>query len=206
MDQRYVLAPARHHPVRPLARRDRRVGAALPFCRLHHQHAVPFLAAHPPVRATWRLDAIHGSARYRSRSDGPGRAGVHQADLGAAVGQAAAAFRAASARDMTSVSKHDVVIVGASVAGCTAATLYARQGLKVALVDRETSPDYYKKICNHFIQPFAVDAFKRLGIVDTLESAGAVRNGDIRVYTRWGCIHAMPDHHSQRQPYGYNIR
>ncbi len=107
---------------------------------------------------------------------------------------------------MTSVSKHDVVIVGASVAGCTAATLYARQGLKVALVDRETSPDYYKKICNHFIQPFAVDAFKRLGIVDTLESAGAVRNGDIRVYTRWGCIHAMPDHHSQRQPYGYNIR
>ena len=107
---------------------------------------------------------------------------------------------------MTGRGGYDVVIVGASVAGCTAATLYARQGLNVALVDRETSPDYYKKICNHFIQPFAVDGFRRLGIVDALEAAGAVRNGDIRVYTRWGCIHATPNGNSKRQAYGYNIR
>src|SRR5438067_1682645 len=83
-----------------------------------------------------------------------------------------------------------------SIAGCTAATLYGRQGLKVALVDRESSPDYYKKICNHFIQPFAVQTFKRLGIVETLEAAGAVRNGDIRVFTRWGLIHATEGGHS----------
>ena len=101
---------------------------------------------------------------------------------------------------------YDAVIVGASIAGCTAATLFARQGLKVALVDRESSPDYYKKICNHFIQPFAVQTFKRLGIVDTLEAAGALPNGDIRVYTRWGLIHAQPDRRSRHQPYGYNIR
>ena len=101
---------------------------------------------------------------------------------------------------------YDAVIVGASVAGCTAATLYARQGLKVALVDRESSPDYYKKICNHFIQPFAVHTFKRLGMLETLEAAGAVRNGNIRVYTRWGLIHATPDSRSKHQPYGYNIR
>ena len=69
-------------------------------------------------------------------------------------------------------SGFDVVVVGASIAGCTTATLYARQGLKVALVDRETSTDYYKKICNHFIQPYAVQTFKRLGIVDALEAAG----------------------------------
>jgi flavin-dependent dehydrogenase len=102
---------------------------------------------------------------------------------------------------------YDVVVVGASIAGCTAATLYARQGLKVALVDRESSPDYYKKICNHFIQPLAVHTFQRLGIVETLEAAGAVRNGDIRVYTRWGCIHAPADRRGgKHQPYGYNIR
>ncbi len=107
---------------------------------------------------------------------------------------------------MTGESAYDAVIVGASVAGCTAATLYARQGLKVALVDRESSPDYYKKICNHFIQPFAVHTFNRLGMLEPLEAAGAVRNGDIRVYTRWGLIHATPDSRSKHQPYGYNIR
>jgi flavin-dependent dehydrogenase len=106
---------------------------------------------------------------------------------------------------VTSPRGYDAVIVGASIAGGTAATLYARQGLQVALVDRESSPDYYKKICNHFIQPFAVHTFQRLGIVETLESAGAVRNGDIRVHTRWGWIHAEHDRPS-RQPYGYNIR
>ncbi len=107
---------------------------------------------------------------------------------------------------MTGETTYDAVVVGASAAGCTAATLYARQGLKVALVDRESSPDYYKKICNHFIQPFAVHTFKRLGIVDALEAAGALRNGDIRVYTRWGLIHATPDSRSTHQPHGYNIR
>ncbi len=43
---------------------------------------------------------------------------------------------------MTGETTYDAVIVGASAAGCTAATLYARQGLKVALVDRESNPDY----------------------------------------------------------------
>src|SRR5207248_3842992 len=138
--------------------------------------------------------------------DGPSWARLHQDDLGAAVGQTPTALRAESTLAVTAGSAYDVVIVGASVAGCTAATLYARKGLKVALVDRESSPDYYKKICNHFIQPFAVQTFKRLGIVDALEAAGALRNGDIRVYTRWGLIHATPDSRSTHQPYGYNIR
>ncbi len=107
---------------------------------------------------------------------------------------------------MTGASTYDAVVVGASAAGCTAATLYARQGLKVALVDRESSPDYYKKICNHFIQPFAVHTFERLGMVNALEAAGAIRNGDIRVFTRWGLIHASASSQSKHQPHGYNIR
>src|SRR5262245_48577892 len=107
---------------------------------------------------------------------------------------------------MTGDAQHDVVIVGASAAGCTAATLFGRAGLKVALIDRETNPDYYKKICNHFIQPFAVHAFDRLGISDAIEAAGGLRNGDIRVHTRWGWIHAQPDPKSRHQPFGFNIR
>src|SRR5207247_791919 len=107
---------------------------------------------------------------------------------------------------MTGDAQHDVVIGGASAAGCTAATLFGRQGFKVALIDRETSPDYYKKICNHFIQPYAVHAFERLGISASIEAAGGVRNGDIRVHTRWGWIHAQPEGRPKHQPYGYNIR
>jgi flavin-dependent dehydrogenase len=107
---------------------------------------------------------------------------------------------------MSSPTQYDAVVVGASIAGCTAATLFARQGLKVALVDRESSPDYYKKICNHFIQPFAVQTFRRLGLIETLESVGAVRNGDIRVSTQWGWIHAPNDGRGSHQPFGYNIR
>jgi menaquinone-9 beta-reductase len=107
---------------------------------------------------------------------------------------------------MSAQTQYDAVIVGASIAGCTAATLFARQGLRVALVDRESSPEYYKKICNHFIQPFSVQTFRRLGMIEALESAGAVRNGDIRVFTRWGLIHAKPDGRGSHQPYGYNIR
>jgi flavin-dependent dehydrogenase len=109
---------------------------------------------------------------------------------------------------MTAESAYDVVIVGASIAGCTAATLFGRQGLRVALVDRESSPDYYKKICNHFIQPFGVPTFDRLGLSPEIEAAGGVRNGDIRVWTRWGWIHHEPRTSAPHglSPYGYNIR
>ncbi len=109
---------------------------------------------------------------------------------------------------MTDQAVYDVVIVGASIAGCTAATLFGRLGLRVALVDRESSPDYYKKICNHFIQPFGVPTFDRLGLTPQIEAAGGVRNGDIRVWTRWGWIHHQPDVQLPPglSPYGYNIR
>ena len=52
----------------------------------------------------------------------------------------------------------DVLIVGASIAGCTAATLFARHGLSVGLVERQTQTDAYKKVCTHFIQSSASPA------------------------------------------------
>ena len=51
--------------------------------------------------------------------------------------------------------RFDVVVVGASLAGCTAATLYARQGLSVALVESHRDPAHYKRACTHFIQSTA---------------------------------------------------
>jgi flavin-dependent dehydrogenase len=73
-------------------------------------------------------------------------------------------------------ARYDVVIAGASLAGCTAAVLFARRGLRVAVVERNSDPKAYKKTCTHFVQPSATPTLFRLGLVPALEAAGAVRN------------------------------
>ena len=81
---------------------------------------------------------------------------------------------------------HDVAVVGASIAGCTAAILFARRGLSVALLERETDPAAYKKICTHYIQPSAAPTLDRLGLIAPIESAGGVPNQLTDLWTRWG--------------------
>jgi choline dehydrogenase-like flavoprotein len=44
----------------------------------------------------------------------------------------------------------DAVVVGASVAGCTAARLFAQRGARVALVERRPDLDAYKTVCTHY--------------------------------------------------------
>jgi 2-polyprenyl-6-methoxyphenol hydroxylase-like FAD-dependent oxidoreductase len=56
---------------------------------------------------------------------------------------------------------YDVAMVGASIAGCAAATLFARRGARVALIERRSDPDAYKTLCTHFIQPSAVPTMER---------------------------------------------
>ena len=101
---------------------------------------------------------------------------------------------------------HDVAIVGASIAGCAAAILFARQGLSVALLERETDPAAYKKICTHYIQPSATATLERLGLISAIEAAGGVPNHRTAFWTRWGWIHP-PGMQNAAQPItGYNIR
>ena len=73
---------------------------------------------------------------------------------------------------------YDVAVVGASIAGCTAATLLAREGASVAVIERNSDPDAYKALCTHFIQPSAVPTMERLGLLPLIEDAGAVPWGD----------------------------
>ncbi|HWI73072.1 MAG TPA: NAD(P)/FAD-dependent oxidoreductase [Baekduia sp.] len=95
--------------------------------------------------------------------------------------------------------RSEVVIVGASVAGCALATLLGRQGIGVTLLEKSPKPEHYKVVCSHFIQPGATPVLRRLGITEAMERAGAVRNG-LEIWTQAGW-YAIPG-----DEYGYNIR
>jgi 2-polyprenyl-6-methoxyphenol hydroxylase-like FAD-dependent oxidoreductase len=89
-------------------------------------------------------------------------------------------------------AEYDAVVVGASLAGCTAAILLARAGARVALVEKQPDPAAFKRICSHFIQSSAVATIERLGLMPELEEAGAVRTR-FRMWTRWGWILSPAD-------------
>src|SRR4051812_49565590 len=96
---------------------------------------------------------------------------------------------------------HDAVIVGASLAGCTTAIFLAREGARVALVERRPDPDAFKRVCGHFIQSSAVPTLERLGLLEDLERAGAARSR-LRIWTRWGIV----DTRDSTLPAAVNIR
>jgi flavin-dependent dehydrogenase len=73
-------------------------------------------------------------------------------------------------------ARYDVVVAGGSIAGCTAARLFALAGARVALVERRPDPAAYKVVCTHQIQSSAVPAIERLGLAPLLAEAGAVRS------------------------------
>jgi flavin-dependent dehydrogenase len=100
--------------------------------------------------------------------------------------------------------KLDVVVVGASLAGCAAAINIARRGGRVFLVERESEPDAYKSLCTHSIHSSATPAIERLGLTEAIEAAGGVRI-KLEIWTRWGWIRDrwVP---KDRPAYGYNMR
>jgi len=83
------------------------------------------------------------------------------------------------------MSDRDVVVVGASLAGCAAATLLAREGARVTLVEKSPDPAHYKRVCGHFIQASAVPSLERLGVLDAMRVAGAV-DSHSNIWTRYG--------------------
>jgi 2-polyprenyl-6-methoxyphenol hydroxylase-like FAD-dependent oxidoreductase len=98
---------------------------------------------------------------------------------------------------------HDVVVVGASIAGCATATLFARAGARVALVERSPDPDAYKVACTHFLLASGMPVLDRLGVTTAMRAAGAVPN-DIHIHTRWGWLRPPLRHPDARN--GLNLR
>lgn len=98
---------------------------------------------------------------------------------------------------------YDVVVVGASIAGCSAAIMYAQQGLRVALVESRSDPNAHKVLCTHHLQPCGAPILQRLGATEKLIELGMVETVPT-FWTPWGTI--RPDAVGVSPPRGYNIR
>jgi flavin-dependent dehydrogenase len=94
----------------------------------------------------------------------------------------------------------DVVIVGASIAGCSAARLYAVAGARVALIERRPDPHAYRVVCTHQILSSAVPTIERLGLASLIEARGAVRTHAEAWSPYGGWMHFPTD-----VPYGYGV-
>lgn len=105
-------------------------------------------------------------------------------------------------RSVTASPDYDVAIVGASLAGSAAALLLARQGARVALVEKQPDPQAFKRICSHFIQSSAVATLERLGLLGEMEAQGAVRSR-LNMWSRWGWVRPPAE---PRVPAGVNLR
>ncbi|MCW3069421.1 MAG: monooxygenase FAD-binding protein, partial [Solirubrobacterales bacterium] len=104
--------------------------------------------------------------------------------------------------NVTAGEDYDAVIVGASLAGCATAILLARDGARVALVEQRPDAGAYKKICSHYIQASAVASLERLGLLEPMIGAGAVRSR-VRLHTPWGLIEPPT---ASIVPSGINLR
>jgi geranylgeranyl reductase family protein len=74
----------------------------------------------------------------------------------------------------------DVSIVGAGPAGSTLAWVLAKQGCRVALLERSAFPR--EKVCGDFVEPGGLRILARLGVLPAIESRERLRIDRNRVY------------------------
>jgi flavin-dependent dehydrogenase len=65
----------------------------------------------------------------------------------------------------------DAIVVGAGPAGCAAATLLAREGLRVRLLDKSPAPP--PKVCGEYLSPGCLRPLRALGALKPILDAGA---------------------------------
>jgi len=77
--------------------------------------------------------------------------------------------------------KHDVIVVGGSLAGAACTRELIRQGVDAVAFERDHFPR--SKVCGGFVSPGGVECLERLGVLDQVVRAGAtaVYSAKIRV-------------------------
>jgi 2-polyprenyl-6-methoxyphenol hydroxylase-like FAD-dependent oxidoreductase len=83
--------------------------------------------------------------------------------------------------------EYDVVIIGASISGCSAAIHLGRAGLRVALLEKHRSIETPKRLCGHFLLGGAQEPLERLGVWDELVEIGA-GTGTLAVWSEHGWL------------------
>jgi 2-polyprenyl-6-methoxyphenol hydroxylase-like FAD-dependent oxidoreductase len=104
--------------------------------------------------------------------------------------------------ERTRVADYDVAIVGASLAGCSAAIMLARSGARIALIEKSPDPRAFKRVCSHYIQSSGVRPLERMGLVEPMMQAGAIRSRAC-VRTQWGWVDPPA---TSTLPDGINLR
>jgi len=79
------------------------------------------------------------------------------------------------------MQKHDVIVVGGSLAGAACVRELTRRGVDAIAFEKDHFPR--PKVCGGFLSPGAVECLERLGVLDRVVSAGAtvVYSAKIRV-------------------------
>jgi flavin-dependent dehydrogenase len=70
------------------------------------------------------------------------------------------------------MTKHDVIVIGGSLAGSTCVRELESRGIDAIALERDQFPR--RKVCGGFLSPGAVDCVSRLGLLERVLDAGAV--------------------------------
>jgi menaquinone-9 beta-reductase len=81
---------------------------------------------------------------------------------------------------------YDVAIVGASIAGCTAAIVYGRAGLRVALLEKHRNVATHKVLCGHFLLGGAHGTLLELGLWQELVERHGAGTGGLSMWSQAG--------------------
>ncbi len=80
--------------------------------------------------------------------------------------------------------RYDIIVVGGGLAGSAAASLLARAGATVLLLEAATLP--HDKLCGEFLSPETVGIFQRLGVWSAIDALAPPRLTAARIIARDG--------------------